>query len=60
MDRNLRIWIDLSEEGKEVVSQLKKKYIVKHKLTASPKPVVDYMGCMIVGLGNIRRHFNLK
>lgn len=57
MKQELIIWADNTEDAKKLILHLQKEYVVNHKLSASPEPVVNLNGNLIIGLGNIYKEF---
>lgn len=56
----IQIWIDDSKDAKGLLKHINKEcpeYSVRHILSASPQPVVNINGHLIIGFGNICRHF---
>ena len=55
----MKIWINNYQESLNLIQALKDLgHEVQHILTASTLPVVDDDGYMIIGYGNILKHFN--
>jgi len=58
----ITIWADNSEDAKGLIEHIHEEcdedYSIKHILTASTKPLVNINGYMIIGFGNICKHFN--
>ena len=52
----IKLWADLKGD---LIPRLEQEYEVEHILTASPKPVADLNGQLIVGCGNILRFLQL-
>jgi hypothetical protein len=56
----MKIWINNYRESLDLIDSLKKLgHEVHHILTASTLPVVYDNGYMIIGYGNILRHFGV-
>jgi len=59
MKIKIKIWTNNYPESLELIRKLKKNFQVKHILSASTLPVVDFEGEMIIGYGNILKSFKL-
>ena len=56
----MKIWTNNYKESLDLIESLRNLgHEVHHILTASTLPIVDDDGYMIIGLGNIRRSFNI-
>ena len=58
----ITIWANSSVEAKGLIEHIHytcdEDYTVKHILTASTEPIVNINGYLIIGFGNICKHFN--